>query len=72
MAFDSWAAFFQMGRHGLYVWSAYGLSILVIVGVVVMSLWRFRLWKQKIQRQIARQQRHDQLEQNKTNNTSTL
>ena len=30
MQFDSLAAFAQMGGHGLYVWSAYGLSLLVL------------------------------------------
>ena len=32
MQFDSWQAFFAMGGHGLYVWLAYGATLLVIVG----------------------------------------
>ncbi len=30
MQFESWAAFFAMGGHGLYVWLAYGATFLVI------------------------------------------
>ena len=29
--FDSVAAFIAMGEHGFFVWSAYGLSALLIV-----------------------------------------
>ena len=31
MQFDSLAALWQMGGHGLYVWSAYGISLLVLL-----------------------------------------
>ena len=27
MAFESWSAFIQMGGHGLFVWSAYIISV---------------------------------------------
>lgn len=30
-AFDSLADFFAMGRHGLYVWSAYGFAAAVVI-----------------------------------------
>jgi len=30
-AFDSLADFFAMGRHGLYVWTAYGFAALVVI-----------------------------------------
>jgi len=31
MSFDSFGEFLSMGRHGVYVWSAYGLCLLVLV-----------------------------------------
>ena len=30
MSFNSFAEFIAMGNHGLYVWSAYGISLLVL------------------------------------------
>jgi heme exporter protein D len=38
MAFDSWADFLAMGKHGVYVWSSYGLTFAVIAGL----LWQAR------------------------------
>ena len=35
MYFDSFSDFLQMGNHGLYVWSAYGLTTVVLLA----SLW---------------------------------
>jgi len=57
MVFENWSEFFQMGRHGLYVWSAYGISIFTIVAVVFMSRYRFARWKNKMLRQAAREVR---------------
>ncbi|MDI1302847.1 MAG: heme exporter protein CcmD [bacterium] len=31
MAFESFAGFLAMGRHGLYVWMAYGVTFAIIV-----------------------------------------
>ncbi len=31
MSFDSVASFIAMGGHGLYVWSAYGLGLVVLL-----------------------------------------
>ncbi|TWH64924.1 heme exporter protein D [Azomonas agilis] len=30
MSFASWEDFLSMGQHGLYVWSAFGISVLVL------------------------------------------
>ena len=32
--------FIQMGKHGLYVWSAYGVTFVVFIGLVIHSLKR--------------------------------
>ncbi|MBH1969757.1 heme exporter protein CcmD [Moraxellaceae bacterium AER2_44_116] len=41
MAFDSFADFIAMGKHGVYVWSSYGLTFAIIVGL----LWQ--AWQQR-------------------------
>lgn len=42
MAFDSFSAFLAMGRHGLYVWSAYGVTFLIVGWNVVQPLLQRR------------------------------
>ncbi|MBV6289632.1 heme exporter protein CcmD [Pseudomonas aegrilactucae] len=44
MSFTSFNDFFAMGHHGLYVWSAYGICLLVLalnVAAPVMSKRRY-------------------------------
>lgn len=61
MYFDTFADFIAMGTHGPYVWSAYGLTILVVV-LNFMAIARQRkntlaTIRQKLVRQeLARQQ----------------
>jgi heme exporter protein D len=31
--------FFAMGGYGAYVWSAFGLTLVVLVGLFLQSLW---------------------------------
>lgn len=41
MNWDSWAAFWAMGGHGLYVWSAYLVAGFVIATeIIVLALTR--------------------------------
>ncbi len=43
MSFSSFADFLAMGNHGLYVWSAYGITLLVLaVNVLLPVLARRR------------------------------
>ncbi len=44
MAFESFADFLAMGKHGPYVWAAYGLSFVIIVWNVVQPWWLRRRW----------------------------
>ncbi|WKE66771.1 heme exporter protein CcmD [Gallaecimonas kandeliae] len=39
MYFKDWHAFLAMGGHGVYVWLAYGVSLLSLLGLV-WYLWR--------------------------------
>lgn len=41
MAFDSFADFLAMGRHAPYVWSAYGVTFLIVAWNVLQP-WQQR------------------------------
>ena len=38
MSFNSFAEFLAMGNHGVYVWSAYGISLAILLLNVVLPL----------------------------------
>ena len=38
MYFDSLADFLAMGKHGFYVWSAYGISAFLIIASMVLAM----------------------------------
>jgi heme exporter protein D len=42
MAFASFSDFLQMGQHGVYVWSTYGATLVIIVANVVAVIQRRR------------------------------
>ena len=50
--------FLHMGGRGQYVWSAYAVWLLIIVGVVVFSLYRGR----QIRRQLSTKYRLETIE----------
>ncbi|NVL31728.1 heme exporter protein CcmD [Pseudomonas syringae pv. actinidiae] len=51
MSFESFSDFLAMGRHGLFVWSAYGLCLLVLlINVTLPVLARPRYLQQQAQR----------------------
>ena len=56
MYFDSFSAFLQMGTHGPYVWSAYGISLLLVAS----NLWLARRRERLVREQLRRLQRRDQ------------
>lgn len=50
MYFDSLADVFSMAGHGVYVWSAYGVSFAVIVGFLVQPVIAYRQQTRGLQR----------------------
>lgn len=42
LQFSSLTEFLQMGHHGLYIWSAYGLSLLVVAANVLQPIFKKR------------------------------
>jgi heme exporter protein D len=55
MAFDNFADFLAMGKHGAYVWAAYGISLLVIAANILAPILRKRALRIDIQRKIKRE-----------------
>tara|TARA_A100001391_G_scaffold134582_1_gene93367 strand:+ start:18015 stop:18230 length:216 start_codon:yes stop_codon:yes gene_type:complete len=55
MYFDSFADFLAMGDHGFYVWSAYGISALLIIGNMLLA------WRQqgRVRAELARRARRE-------------
>ncbi|GGD72674.1 heme exporter protein CcmD [Lacimicrobium alkaliphilum] len=37
MQFDSWSAFWAMGGYGFFVWLAFGISLLALIGLILQS-----------------------------------
>lgn len=38
MAFDSFNAFLAMGTHGPYVWSSYGITAFMLIGIIIQTI----------------------------------
>lgn len=55
MQFDSLQAFFQMGGHGLYIWSAYAITTIVLVANLLWPLVARKRMLKQAQRHAARQ-----------------
>lgn len=61
--FESINDFIQMGGHGYYVWSAYLISLSVLIWLVVSPLQR----KRKFMQEMIRQQRREMARQDISN-----
>ena len=56
MSFASVAEFVAMGNHGLYVWSAYGISLLVLAINLVLPILARRRYLQDQARRLRREE----------------
>jgi len=56
MAFDTLVDFLTMGRHGSYVWSAYGFSLLALVWLMWNTLATRRKIREKFRKRYLRDQ----------------
>jgi len=61
--FESINDFIQMGGHGYYVWSAYLISLSVLIWLIVSPLQR----KRKFMREMVRQQQREMARQETSN-----
>ncbi|KJK05610.1 MULTISPECIES: heme exporter protein CcmD [Pseudomonas] len=55
MSFASFSDFLAMGHHGLYVWSAYGICLLVLAVNVALPLMARRRYLQEEARRLRRE-----------------
>ncbi|MBM6551278.1 heme exporter protein CcmD [Marinomonas ostreistagni] len=56
MAFESLTDFLQMGTHGVYVWSTYGISLLVLAGLGIGTLKARAELKKQLKKRYQREQ----------------
>ncbi|GFM82735.1 heme exporter protein D [Pseudomonas cichorii] len=52
MSFESFSDFLAMGRHGLFVWSAYGICLFVLILNVALPLLARRRYLQQEARRL--------------------
>jgi heme exporter protein D len=57
MAFESITEFLKMGNHGVYVWSAYGIGL----AVVLYNMISPKLLKKKLVADLKRRERREQV-----------
>lgn len=55
MVFDNVAALIEMGGHGVYVWTAYGVSAAVMIALILYPIVQYR----KKMQHLAQQSQHD-------------
>jgi heme exporter protein D len=55
MSFASFSDFLAMGHHGLYVWTAYGISLAVLALNVAMPILARRRYLQEEARRLRRE-----------------
>lgn len=57
MSFSNWSEFFHMGGYAFYVWISYGLTLIVLAGLVIAAWRRQRRLLQELARRARREQR---------------
>jgi heme exporter protein D len=57
MSFSSWSEFLSMGGYGIFVWSSYGLSMLVLAVILLSPALRHRQLVRQLRQRQRRQQR---------------
>ena len=56
MYFDNLHALLTMDGHGAYVWTAYAVTLLVIIATLCVPLWRRRRFLRRLRGELARAQ----------------
>jgi heme exporter protein D len=57
MGFSSWSEFLHMGGYALYVWTSYGLTVVVLGGLLLALVRRHRQLQADLERRTRREQR---------------
>ena len=56
MAFESFSEFLAMGKHGVYVWSCYGITLAVLALNVALPVLARRRYLQEEARRLRREE----------------
>lgn len=68
--FASFSDFLQMASNGVsyafYVWLAYALTYLLLIGLIIWSYFNHRQFKQQLEAKLAREQRVKQYQEQQT------
>jgi len=59
MHFASFADFIQMGNHGVYVWTAYGIGLAILGAMILLPVQKNKRFFEEQRRQRRRQQNSD-------------
>jgi len=52
-----WAQALSMGRYGLYVWPAFGLTLAILGGLLLHGLWARRRLERELRQRWRRERR---------------
>lgn len=56
----NWSDFFNMGGYAFYVWSSWGLSLLIFVGHFIHAKYQRTHITKQLQRQLSRAEKYQQ------------
>jgi len=63
MHFQSFSEFLAMGGYGFFVWLSFGLTYLLLIGLIAGSVYQQKQFKQQLKATIAREQRVKQYQE---------
>ncbi|KKO46997.1 heme exporter protein D [Arsukibacterium ikkense] len=63
MYFQSFSDFLAMGGYGFFVWLSFGVTYLLLLGLIAVSAYQQKQFKQQLTASIAREQRVKQYQE---------
>jgi heme exporter protein D len=63
MHFQSFSDFLAMGGYGFFVWLSFGVTYLLLIGLIITSIYQQKQFKQQLKSTIAREQRVKQYQE---------
>lgn len=63
MHFESFSDFLAMGGYGFYIWLSYGLTYLLLVGLIGYCFWEVNVFWRQFQQKLARAERIKQYQE---------
>tara|TARA_R110002126_G_scaffold10245_49_gene46639 strand:- start:2244 stop:2444 length:201 start_codon:yes stop_codon:yes gene_type:complete len=63
MHFSSFTDFLAMGGYGFFVWLSFGITYLLLAGLIAVSVFQQKQFKQQLKATIAREHRVKQYQE---------